>query len=459
MATIAHWGGVLKRQVSQSNYGLSGHWSVGQIEAACQAAGYVWRDRFWTPLLTLRTFLLQVLHAGSSCRAAVAMALGQQAAHRPCCSSNDPSGYCQARRRLPLQIVREGVRCVGKQLQSRLSNLHRWCGRRVWLVDGSSCSMPDTPELQTTFGQPDGQKPGCGFPVAKIVVMLCWASGAILEAAIGPYRQSELSLWRSLWHLLVPGDIVVADRFYCTFSDLAGLIRRGCDGVFRLHQRRPTDLRLGKRLGKQDRLVIWKRPTYPARPRGMSRREWKRLPKELTVRLLRFGVEIPGFRSRTIYVVTSLLDPTAYPAEKIAALYRDRWMIELRFRDIKITLGMDVLRGKSADVVRKEIHMHLLAYNLIRGLMWQAAQTHGRNLHRISFAGTVDQLNAVAPYLWLYQGTRHARRLEELLLHWIAHTLNPHRPNRIEPRAVKRRPKQYDLLNQPRYIMRKALVS
>ena len=458
MATIAHWGGVLKRQVAESCGGLSEHWPTGQIEAACDAAGHVWRDRFWTPLLTIQTFLLQVLHAGSSCRAAVAMALGQQAAAQQAHASGDPSAYCQARSRLPLEVLRHGVRTVGRKLQSCLDELHRWCGRRVWLVDGTTSSMPDTPDLQNTFGQPSGQRIGCGFPVAKIVVMLCWASGAILEAAIGPYRQSELSLWRSLWHLLCPGDVVVADRFYCTFADLAALVARGCDGVFRLHQRRPTDLRRGKRLGKQDRLVTWKRPTFSARPRGMGRRQWQDLPEELTVRLLRFTVDIPGFRSRTIHAATSLLDPIAYPAERIAALYRDRWMIELRFRDIKITLGMDVLRGKSADIVRKEIHMHLLAYNLIRYLMWRAARTHGRNLHRLSFAGTVDRLNALAPYLWLYQGTCQARRLYDLLLHWIAHNLNPHRPNRVEPRAVKRRPKQYSLLNQPRHQLRNALL-
>jgi hypothetical protein len=289
--------------------------------------------------------------------------------------------------------------------------------------------------------------------------MFCWASGAVLEAAIGPYRQSELSLWRSLWHLLVPGDVGLADRLYCTFADLAGLARRGCDGVFRLHQRRPHDLRFGKRLGPHDRLVTWRRPLCRNRPRGMSPEEWARLPETLTVRLLRIVVDIPGFRSRTIHVATSLLDPVAFPAATIAALYRDRWLIELHFRELKATLGMDTLRGKTPEVVRKEIHMHLVAYNLLRCLMWQAAQTHGRNLHRLSFAGTVDRLNAVMPYLWLYQGTDPFGPLLEELLRWIAHAPNPDRPNRIEPRAVKRRPKPFPLLNKPRHQMRKALLS
>jgi hypothetical protein len=435
------------------------HWGAADVEAACHDQGYVWRERFWNPVRTIWTFLMQVLNVNSSCRAAVAMALGQRAAAGKCNASDDPSAYSQARRRLPLEVLRQGVRTVGERLQAMLGDIHRWCGRRVWLLDGTSCSMPDTPDLQAAFGQPDSQAPGCGFPVAKVVALICWASGAVLEAAIGPYRQSELSLWRSLWRLLSPGDIVVGDRFYCTFSDLAGLIRHGCDGVFRLHQRRCKDMRFGKRLGKDDRLVTWQRPLRHVRPRGMSVREWKRLPEELTVRLLRFAVDIPGFRSRTIFVATSLLDPAAYPAERIAALYRDRWLIELHFRDIKTTLGMNVLRGKTADVVRKEIHMHLLAYNLIRCLMWQAAEAHGRDLHRLSFAGAVDRLNAVTPYLWLYEGTTQARRLYELLLYWIAHDPNPYRPNRVEPRAVKRRAKEYDLLNKPRHQMRKALLS
>jgi hypothetical protein len=302
------------------------------------------------------------------------------------------------------------------------------------------------------------QAPGCGFPVAKVVALFCWASGAVLEAAIGPLKMSELHLWRELWPVLSPAEIVLGDRFYCTFYDLVGVMRRGCDAVFRLHQARPADFRRGHRLGRNDRLATWQRPTWKARPRGMTRGPWNALPETLTVRLIRFAVNIPGFRSRVITVATTLLDPVAYPAETISGLYRDRWLIELRFRDIKTTLGMEVLRGKTADVVRKEIYMHLVAYNLIRCLMWQAAARHGRPLHRLSFAGTVDRLNALAPYLWLLDGTPRAEALYELLLRWTAHDIVPDRPNRIEPRAVKRRPKEYDRLNRPRDQMRQTLV-
>lgn len=460
MATIAQGREVLKQELDAGRIGVLGQWDPQSVEAACRATGYHWRDRFWTPMQTAWTFLRQVLHPGSSCRDAVAMTLAEQAASgRRSLPSANPTAYCQARRRLPVKVVQDSVRQVGRRLREQVSATITWCGRRVWLVDGTTCSMPDTPDLQAAFTQPDGQAPGCGFPVAKVVALLCWASGAVVEAAIGPLWMSELRLWRELWPVLSPGEIVVGDRFYCTFYDFVGVMRRGCDGIFRLHQKRPDDLRRGRRLGRKDRLVTWQRPVWSARPRGMNRRQWQALPATLTVRLMRFTVGVRGFRCKTITVATTLLDPVAYPVAQIAALYRDRWLIELRFRDIKTTMGMEVLRGKTADVVRKEILMHLLAYNLIRCLMWQAAVEHGRNLHRLSFAGTVGRLNALSPFLWVCHGTPRAAQLWALLLQWIAHDPNPDRPNRIEPRAVKRRPKQYNRLNKPRHQMRKALLT
>ena len=462
MRSIASFMPVLKGQLEAGVGTLEGYWSPREIETTCQDQRYVWRDRFWTPLRTISTFLLQVLHVGSSCREAVALTLGQEAAagsRRRRLPSEDPSAYGQARQRLPLGVLQAGVRQIGQRLRDEVASALTWCGRRVWLVDGTTCSTPDTPELQAAFGQPSGQAKGCGFPVAKVVALFCWASGAVVEAVVGPYRMSELALWRSLWPRLSPGELVLGDRFYCTFYDFVGVMRRGCDAVFRLHARRPADLRRGRRLGRWDRLVSWARPSWNLRPRGMTRREWEALPESLTVRLIRFSVDIPGFRSRRITLATTLLDPAAYPAERIAALYRDRWLIELRFRDSKTTLGMDVLRGKSADVARKEIFMHLMAYNLIRALMWQAASRHGVRLHRLSFAGTVDRLNALMPYLWLFEGMDRAERLYALLLRWIAGDPVPERPNRLEPRVVKRRPKGYALLNRPRHQMRRALLS
>jgi len=458
MATIAQFRRILKEQLNSGNSGVRTHWIAEKVDGILRGREIRWRERFWTPLQTMWTFLWQVLQADGSCREAVAMALAQKTARGEQTShSVDPSAYCQARKRLPLEVLKSCVRQIGRRLREEVGEKITWCGRRVWLVDGTTCSMPDTPDLQDSFSQPSGQAPGCGFPVAKVVGLFCWASGAVIEAAVGPWWMSELALWRTLWPALSPGEIVLGDRFYCSFYDIVGVMRRGCDAVFRLHHKRSDDFRQGRRLGKNDRLVTWRRPKWNLRPRGMGRREWKALPEILTVRLVRFVVDIPGFRCRTVIVATTLLDPVAYPAQKIASLYRDRWLIELCFRDIKTTMGMEVLRGKSPDIVRKEIYMHLLAYNLIRCLMWQAASEHGRPLHRLSFAGTVDRLNALEPYLQLHEGSSREEQLYRLLLSWIAHDMLPHRPNRIEPRAVKRRPKEYDLLNRPRHQMRKIL--
>jgi hypothetical protein len=459
MASIAHFKEVLKEGLLQKKGFISEYLSAQELTQAAVATEYRWRNRVWTPVQTIWTFLIQVLHADWSCREAVGAVLAEQAAAGVVPAvSQDPTAYCQGRKRLPLSLFDHASKRVAGTLEAQVGDAYRWCGRRVRLIDGSSCSMPDTPELQAEFGQPSGQKSGCGFPVARLVAMFCWASGVVLDVAIGAYRRSELTLVRSLWDHLKRGDIVLADRFYCTYVVLSELLTRGCDAVFRLHgaRSRTMDFRRGKRLGRQDRLMTWKRPQVC--PRGLSHPQWMALPERLTIRVLRFSTRVPGYRSRTILIATTLLDPVTYPAEAIAALYGDRWTVELRLRDIKTTMQMDILRGQSPDVVRKEIYMHLLAYNLIRALMWQAAQAHGRPLHRLSFAGTVEHLNDMLPYLWLYAGTRRARSCHDLLLEWIARDRLPDRPGRIEPRAVKRRPKEYDLLNRPRPQLRQALL-
>jgi hypothetical protein len=459
MASIARCRDALKSEPFAQSGFVRAYLSKEDLDEAAAAANYHGRDRTWTLIRILWPFLLQALHPGWSCREAVAHVLAQyEAAGTPLKASPDPSAYSQGRKRLPLSLFRFALRQTGETLEARVGEAYRWCGRRVWIVDGSSCSMPDTAELQEAFGQPTGQKKGCGFPVAKFVVMFCWASGVVHDVAIGPYRSNELALWRELWGQLKGGDVVLGDRFYGAYADLAQLRARGCDGVFRLRgsRARTISFRQGQRLGKNDRLFHWSRP--PQCPRTLTPEEFAQLPATLTVRVLRFDTRIKGFRSRRILVVTTLLDPKAFPLEKIAALYRDRWTAELRIREVKTTLKMEILRGKSEDVVRKEIYMHLLAYNLMRALMWQAAQPHGKLLHRLSFAGTLQRFHAVAPYLWLFTGTPQAAPLYQLLLSWIARDYLPERPDRIEPRAVKRRPKPYDLLTRPRKEMQEALL-
>jgi hypothetical protein len=459
MASIAHFKDVLKKQGFQRIQFVREYLREQDLTEAAVAADYHWRDRLWPPMQMLWAFLMQVLHPGWSCKAAVAEVLAEHAAaHTPLDASADPSAYCQARKHVPESVYRHALRTVGQTLQVKVGDTYRWCGRRVWVVDGSSCSMPDTAELQEAFGQPTGPKTGCGFPVARLVTMFCWASGAVLDVAIGAYRSAELGLWHQLWGQLQAGDVVLGDRFYGAYAELAHLVAHGCDGVFRLWgaRARTIDFRQGKRLGKNDRLFVWFRPKQC--PRTLSPKEFASLPATLTVRVLRFHTHVRGFRSQTIMVATTLLDPVAYPLEQIANLYGDRWTVELRLRDLKTTLRMDVLRCKSPDVVRKEILMHFLAYDLIRALMWQAAQEHGRPLHRLSFAGTMQRFQGIAPFLCLFRGRAHAVTMYRLLLSWIASDVVPNRPHRIEPRAIKRRPKPYDLLNRPRQTMRKALL-
>lgn len=455
MARIAYWRDLLKNDLWGRVALLGDALSTGIVVVP---EDYHWRDRIWNPMTTFWTFLIQVLHPGSACREAVALMLAEQADTSERRVSPDASAYCQARQRVPLSVFVAALRNVGRCFEGKVLPELLWHGRRVRVVDGSSCSMPDTPELQTEFGQPDAQKQGCGFPVARMVVLFCWATGAVLDVVIGAYRSSELTLVGQLWGRLKERDIVLADRFYCTYVVVAELLRRGCDAVFRLHgaRSRTMDFRKGKCLGRQDRLMTWDRPMI--RPRGLSHKQWMSLPEHLTVRVIRFCPQIPGFRSRTIMVATTLVDAVAYPLEEIARLYGDRWTVELRLRDVQTTLQMHILRGKSADIIRKEILMHLVAYNLIRALMWQAARQHGQFLHRLSFAGTVARVNAIAPYLWFHARTRRARVVYSLLLEWIARDKLPDRPHRIEPRAVKRRPKKYTRLNRPRHELQQILL-
>jgi hypothetical protein len=458
MASIAQGRNILKKELFQRSAFVGEHLSQTDLAAAAARENYQWRNRLWTPAQTVWAFLLQVLHPGWACRTTVAEVLAQQAAAgAPLAASPEPTAYCQGRKRLPLAVFRQALQTVGGTLQRKVGAEHRWCGRRVWVVDGSSGSMPDTPELQEAFGQPPGQKKGCGFPVAKMVAMFRWASGAVLDVAIGTYRRNELSLWRQLWAQLQAGDVVLGDRFYGAYASLAQLTDRGCDGVYRLwgSRTRSVDFRKGQRLGKNDGLFVWYRS--PQCPRTLSREEFALLPASLTVRVLRFDTRVKGFRSRTILVVTTLRDSQQYPLEQIAALYRDRWTAELHIREVKTTLRMEILRGQSEDIVRQEIYMHFLAYNLIRALLWQAAQAHGQPPHRLSFAGTVQRLQAIAPYLWLFAGTSRAAQLHTWLLSWIARDVLPERPNRLEPRVLKRRPKPYKRLPHPREEMHKAL--
>jgi hypothetical protein len=449
MADLKRWKRNLKETLLVHSL-LTTTLSPEAIEAACRDFGYAWRESFWSPTTTLLTFLLQVLSAEKTLRAAVADLLAQLVAlgrkHLP---SGDPTAYCQARQRLPVEVPIAMLAHVVEQIKPLGQTALTWLGHRVWLADGTTVSMPDEPELQAAFPQPSAQQRGCGFPVARTVALFCWATGAIVDLAIDSLHAHELPLFRKLWHHLRAGDVMVCDRAYCAYVDMARLLEQGVFCVFRLHQRRKADFRAGRRLGPGDQLVTWTRPLW-VESMGVTREEMARLPEQMTVRMVRITGVPKGFRSRTIVVVTTLLDPVETPADQIRSLYRDRWMAELSIRSIKTHLGMDVLRGQSVDVVTKEIVMHLVVYNLIRLLMWHAAREHGRDLHRLSFTGTLHRLRDLLPWMLRASGRPEALRLTAELLKWIAADELPNRPNRLEPRRRKRRPKPYSLLQRPR---------
>ena len=448
MVSIANWKGRVKGQLFDHPV-FAEVLDDGKIEEASREAGHRWRRSFWSPPMTVITFLLQVLDGAKTLRSAVGALLTQLAARgETVLPSCDPTAYCQGRRRLPFEVFGRLLTATADRLTELVDPPRRWLGRRVWVVDGSSCSMPDTEELQEAFPQPGGQKKGCGFPIAQFVAVFCWATGAICDLVIDTIVPHELTLFRRLWDRFQPGDVVLADRAYGSFVDMTRLLQQGVFCVFRLHQRRRHDFRKGRRLGPNDRLVTWERPRQWLKSFGIGEAEFEQLPQRLTVRVIRITHVPRGFRSRTILVVTTLLDPLAFPAEEIGTLYRDRWTAELNLRSLKTALGMDVLRAHSEDVVRKEIAMHLVAYNLIRLLMWQAARDHARDLHRLSFAGTLHRLRQVMP-LCIAQPDL-AGTLTRWLLLWVAHDIVPHRPNRCEPRRRKRRPKEYSLLQYPR---------
>jgi len=419
---------------------------VGVVNEICASVGHRERSRFWSPTVTILTFLRQVLHSNCSCREAVANTLALSAESGS--MQGDPSAYSQARQKLPRAVFEELNRHTVETVRRVAAQGRHWCNRTVVVVDGLSASMPDQPDLQRAWPQPCGQKPGCGFPVMRLVAIFCWASGCLLEWAAGSLHVSEITLVRRLYEKLKAGTVVLGDRHFGNYYDLALLLRLGLDGVFRLHQRRPTDLRSGVRLGPRDHYITWTKPKI--QPRNVSEQEWTLVPESLTIRHVQVAIEIAGFRSRTLDLVTTLMDPVAYSAEKLAELYRDRWMVELNIRTLKTTMKMEVLKGQSRDMVLKELQVYQLAYNLIRLLMWRAAEACGADPRRLSFAGTQQRINAFLPRLAACRTLAEYRGVTIALLEQIAADVLPHRPNRIEPRAVKRRPKNYRRLTKPR---------
>ena len=411
------------------------------------------RRRFFPQGLTFWAFLSQVLSPESPCRETVRKVQAWYAVRRQPRPGSGTAAYCRARSRLSRNTLLGIHRHTAEELQRRVTSEQLWCGRHVKVVDGTGVSMPDTPKNQRAFPQPSNQKKGCGFPVAKLVGCFCLASGALLHWAEGTLHVHERKLFQKLFAFFLLDDIILTDRGFCSYVDIAILRRANVDTVMRLHQARPSDLRKGKRLGPNDRLVTWQKPLQ--RPCGCTATDWRRVPNTLTLRLVYVSVSVPGFRTQSLVVVTTLTDPIRYPATEIAKLYLRRWAVELFFRDIKITLGMDVLSCQTPAMVRKEIVMHAIAYNLIRALMQQAAALHHAPIERLSFKGAVDTLRQWGDSLnAAHDKPREQARLFNLLLQILAEDAITYRPNRAEPRVRKRRPKAYPLMTHPRHDYR-----
>lgn len=415
---------------------------------ACAEEGPNSRARDFPLRLTVECFIWQLLNPATSCREVVRHVQTLCRLAGRCPVAEGDSAYVQARQRVPREHLEKALRATAQAAQSRASQPKDLQGRSVKAVDGSTTQMADTPANQKRFPQPKMQKPGCGFPVVKFVVFFCLASGAILEVFMDNLHNHELRLFRGLWDALKKGDILLGDRGFGEFSTLAGLPARGVDVVARLHQKRKVDFRKAKRLGPGEGRFIWTKGYQQSSI--LNAQEWKALPKQITVRIIRFTATIRGFRNRKITLVTTLLEPKLYPAEEIIAAYARRWRLELCLRDLKTTLGMEVLRCKTPDMVEKELLAYLIAHNLVRCIMAEAAGRYEVALERVSFKGTIDAVRQYSAAIAQARNQKMRRQLWEDLLLNLARDLVPLRPNRQEPRALKRRPKQFPLLNKPR---------
>ena len=430
-----------------------------EVLADALAAAGRWLDRIFSPLVTLWVFLGQVLDPDHSCRAAVARLNAHRIAHgrRPC--SARTGAYCRARQRLPEAFFSAAACAVGRRLDARAEPDWLWHGRRVYLFDGTTVTMPDTPANQAEYPQVYNQKPGLGFPVARVGALISLACGAVVNLGFCRYAgtgRGEVSLLRRLWDVLTAGDVILADRLTANWATIHFLRQRGFELVSRTDTaHRRADFRRGRRLGPGDHVVRW------AKPSGVRSLDWKTykaLPEWIEVRECRARVAQPGFRTRSVVVVTTLLDPEQATKEDLAELYRARWHAELDLRAIKSGMQMRELRGKTPETVRKEVWAHVLAYNLIRTVMAQAAAAHGVRPRRVSFKAAMQTLAAFQPLLQLRPAGGAGRRLyADLLAALAAHRVGD-RPGRYEPRLKKRRRNYYDWLTRPRSEMRRRLA-
>ena len=425
-----------------------------EIQRIIEELQIKYRRRLFDPFVTLWAFLSQVLDVDKSCHNAVSRIIAYLVNEKVELPSTDTSAYCQARSRLPEELLQKLFGKVAQDLSEKVTTEYLWCGRHVKVIDGSTVSMPDTVENQKAYPQSKSQKPGCGFPIAKIGVMFSLVTGAALAIAINVLHTHDLQLARQLYQFLNPLDVLLGDRAFCAYADLVSIKNLECDVVFRKHQSRKTSMQRGRITGESDKLVIWYKPRKC--PQGLSENAFAALPSTLVVREIYYYIIIPGFRTQQISLITTLLDAKIYPTLELVRLYGLRWDVEVNLKHLKSTLGMDVLRCKTPPMIRKELYVYLLAYNLLRTLMWQASTTYGVPPVRLSLQGTRQHLNHFIPQMLAISGVKR-HHIYQTLLKVIVHKSVPTRPGRAEPRVRKRRPKAYPSMKQPRNQLRRQL--
>ena len=435
--------------LTQLRQDLAGRLDPDSIRDACRQAGHRGRRCVLDPVAVVHRFILQVLHGNTSLEHVARLGRGLFTG----------AAYRLARAALPLAVFQAVLVGLIRALIPATDEQGLWRGHRTFLVDGSAFSMPDVPALRERFGQPGAQAPGCGFPVAKILALFHAGTGVLLKVMVTPLRSHEMASVEAIHPAPRPGDVLVGDRGFCSFAHLAILVRGGIHAAFRMHQRQIVDFtpdrphalpgakkaaeglprsRWLRGLGVLDQVVEWFKPE--GRPDWMTAEQCEALPEMLTVRELRYEVGRPGFRTRTVTLVTTLLDAEVYPLEALARLHGARWRVELNLRHLKTTMKMDVLKCKTVEGVLKELTVYAIVYNLVRVVMMEAARRQGVDVERISF---VDALR------WLAQA-KPGEELPDMVV-------NPERPGRYEPRVRKRRPKQYPLMRKPRSVLRKSL--
>lgn len=422
---------------------------AGELEKLIAQHAGPYRERIYGPLRTLSLFIGQALSADGACQDAVARNLSERTARgRPGCTLNT-GPYCKARQRLRLELVLALLRVIGRRLERLQPVGWRWQGRSVKLVDGTTVSMPDTPANQAVFPQNRAQQPGLGFPLARVVAIFSLGTGAVLDWAMGPCQGSdsgEEALFRQQLTVLDARDIVLADQLYCSYWTLAALQARGIDLVMRGKISRQCDFRRGKRLGRGDHIVQWMRPQ---RPSWMDKETYAALPDALIVREVRINRRV---------LVTTLLDPGFASAAELERFYASRWNVEVDLRTIKAESGMDILRCKTPEMARKEVAVHLLSYTLVRAVMAQAASLGQVLARALSFRGATQLLNAYHQQLRHSAGAR-VRIMTAHVLGALSALRLARRPDRVEPRAIKRRPKPHQLLSVPRPLARLQILA